>query len=119
MEDLPEKTGEAAQARALFSKAKAQMAELEKAIPKAPAACSAFVRRAARPAAACADKAGAVAVLSSAMNEADPGKRDAALAGAEACAALPAGLARALRAELAPAECADALVEPYLAAASR
>ncbi|MEB2311154.1 MAG: hypothetical protein OZ921_08655 [Sorangiineae bacterium] len=43
-------------------------------------------------------------------------ERDARLAGLESCASFPRGLMRALRAELAPAECGDALVEPALAA---
>ncbi len=53
--------------------------------------------------------------LDEAMAVADPVGRDARLLALEACDALRPGLMRALRAELAPAGCADALVEPMLA----
>jgi hypothetical protein len=51
-----------------------------------------------------------------ALATADVAKRDAMLAGLEACPGLPVGLIRGLRAELAPHECADAIVEPVLKA---
>jgi hypothetical protein len=41
-------------------------------------------------------------------------QRDGALASLEDCAHWPAGLVRALRVELAPAACGDAIVEPFL-----
>ncbi|MGC4063403.1 MAG: hypothetical protein QM784_01865 [Polyangiaceae bacterium] len=52
--------------------------------------------------------------LDAAFSEADPLARDRALAKLEACSQFEAGLIRALRAELAPPECADHLVDPQL-----
>ncbi|AUX20806.1 hypothetical protein SOCEGT47_012800 [Sorangium cellulosum] len=85
-------------------------------VPAPPAACDAFARRAAAPAPACGDAQGALAALDAALAEGDPARRDARLAGLEACAGLEAGLARALRVELAPAACGDALTAPLLEA---
>ncbi len=85
-------------------------------LPPAPGGCDAFAKRAPVAAPACADRAAALAALDGALSEADAGKRDARLAGVEACAGIEAGLVRALRAELAPTECADALHEPILKA---
>jgi hypothetical protein len=79
------------------------------------AACAAFVKRKATGANACGS-AGPLPPLDTALAESDPARRDALLADAESCTAIPAGLVRALRAELAPRECADVLVEPVLAA---
>jgi hypothetical protein len=84
-----------------------------------PAACQAFARRRATKAPACAERAPALAALEAALAIADAGKRDAALLGLEACEGLPGGLATALRAELAPSGCADAIVGPVLAAPPR
>lgn len=78
-------------------------------LPPPPAACDAFVKRAPVAAPACADRASALAALDGALAEADAGQRDARLAGLEACAGLDVGLVRALRADLAPSECGDAL----------
>ncbi|WP_437992826.1 hypothetical protein [Sorangium sp. So ce145] len=86
-------------------------------VPAAPRACEAFVRRAAvAPAQPCGDAQGAIEALDAALAEDDAAKRDARLAGAEACAGLEAGLARALRAELAPITCGDAIAAPLLEA---
>ncbi len=83
----------------------------------APAACQAFAKRRPTKAPACGDRAQALAALDAAIAQADPAKRDAALLGLAACEGLPGGLATALRAELAPAGCADPIVGPVLAAA--
>ncbi|WP_437962431.1 hypothetical protein WME76_45095 (plasmid) [Sorangium sp. So ce119] len=86
-------------------------------VPAPPAACEAFARRApAAPARACGDAQGALDALDAALAEDDPAKRDARLAGVETCAGLEAGLARALRAELAPVACGDAIAAPFLEA---
>jgi hypothetical protein len=52
--------------------------------------------------------------LDAAFAEADALARDRALAQLEACSQFEAGLIRALRAELAPPECADHFVDPQL-----
>jgi hypothetical protein len=84
-------------------------------IPAAPATCDVFVqRRPAGKAPACAERAPALAALDAALVETDPAKRDAALVGVESCKGLSPGFVRALRADLAPAECGDKLVEPLL-----
>ncbi|WP_437945732.1 hypothetical protein WME98_33170 [Sorangium sp. So ce296] len=86
-------------------------------VPAPPAACAAFARRApVAPARPCGDVGGALDALDAALAEEDAAKRDARLAGVEACAGLETGLARALRAELAPAGCGDAIAVPYLEA---
>lgn len=76
--------------------------------------CAAWAKRKKAKAPVCKEKTAALATLETALAEADEGKRDAALAALEDCAGLPAGLMRALRADLAPTECADVLVEPLL-----
>lgn len=87
-----------------------------KGLAPAPKACSDFVKRRAEKAPACADADAAQTALDAALATDDAGKRDAMLAGLEACPGLPVGLIRHLRAELAPHECADAIVEPMLKA---
>ncbi|MBI3200799.1 MAG: hypothetical protein HYZ29_04580 [Myxococcales bacterium] len=82
-------------------------------VPPAPAECQAFVARTA-PAASCNEK-NAPGLLADGLAKADPAERDSALTALEPCAKLPAGLVRALRAELAPVACGDVLVEPFLA----
>lgn len=82
-------------------------------VPPPPAECSAFVEQ--KPTPAACDAKNALGLLANALAKTDARARDAELAALEACAALPAGLPRALRAELAPTECGDVLVEPYLA----
>ena len=81
-------------------------------VSAAPGTCDAFARRrAANKAPACAERPAALAALDAALVETDVAKRDAALVGLEACAGLPPGLVRALRADLAPVECADKIVD--------
>jgi hypothetical protein len=82
----------------------------------APATCDAFAqRRAASKPPACVERPAALAALDVALTETDASKRDAALVGLEACAGLPPGLVRALRADLAPIECADKIVDGAIA----
>ncbi|AKU95398.1 hypothetical protein AKJ09_02062 [Labilithrix luteola] len=79
-----------------------------KGVAAVPATCTAFVSRAAaKP---------APKDLKSALAERDVAKRDAMLAALEGDKTIdaPKGLVRALRADLAPIECADALVDPVL-----
>lgn len=97
--------------------AKAQLGAAPAGLAALPASCDAFVsRKGAGAATACADKAAALAALDGAMSEGDAGKRDARLLDLEGCAGLPAGVARALRAELAPTPCGEAIVARVLAA---
>lgn len=80
-------------------------------VPKADATCASYTKRAAPLAAdACKDPGKARAALEKALGEPAP-KRDAALSALETCGGLPGGLVRALRAELAPAACGDAIVK--------
>jgi hypothetical protein len=81
-----------------------------------PATCAAWAAKKGNPTAKCADSASALAALDTALAITDADKRDTALADLEACAGLPAGVARALRAENAPIECGEALAEPLLKA---
>lgn len=81
-----------------------------------PAACATWASRKAEAKAKCADSASALQALDAALAQTDAEARDAALAGLEPCSGLPAGVARALRAELAPIECGEALAEPLLKA---
>ncbi|UQA55407.1 hypothetical protein [Polyangium aurulentum] len=97
-----------------FELAVAPLPAAPKGLPEPPKTCAAFVQRKPAAAPACADAAAALDALDKALAEAKPDKRDAALAGLESCAGLPAGVARALRAELAPAGCGDVLVEPLV-----
>lgn len=95
----------------------ASMPKLPKApkeLPAAPKSCDAYVKRKAEKAPVCADSAAALSALDAAMSEGDAAKRDAKLAGLEACAGMPVGLARELRVELAPTECADGMAEGIL-----
>ncbi len=97
--------------------AKSQLTAAPPGLAPLPSSCDAFVSRAsAGPAPACADKAAALTALDGAMSEADAAKRDARLLNLETCAGLPAGVARALRAELAPIECGEVIVAKVLAA---
>jgi hypothetical protein len=61
---------------------------------------------------ACADEQSSLGLLDTALGKPDA-ERDAALAGLESCK-LPAGFVTALRAELAPVECADGITDPAL-----
>lgn len=87
-----------------------------KGLAPAPKTCDEFTKRKADRAPACADAAAGVAAIDAALAAPDAAKRDARLAGLEACPGLPVGLVRVLRAELAPVECADAIAEPVLKA---
>lgn len=81
-----------------------------------PATCAEWAARKPSPKAKCADTASALDALDAALAVADPSARDQALADLEVCAGLPAGVARALRAENAPPACGEALAEPLLKA---
>lgn len=83
------------------------------AIPAPPAECNAFAQRKPVPA-SCADANAARAALADALGDANAESRDAKLVALEACKDLAAGSVRAIRAELAPVECGDAIVEPLL-----
>lgn len=91
-----------------------------------PAECAAMLKRTPAPAPACADKAAALAALDAALLEPDSQKSDAKLAGLEACAGLPVGVARALRMELnhfTPPNtllvCGETLATPLLSSTPR
>ncbi len=104
----PAPTGTPAPAKA------AGLPEAPKALPPIPASCSAFIQHAAP---ACASQGDATLdALDAALALTDVAERDARLAALENCSTFPTGLMRALRAELVPTECGDALVEPVLAA---
>jgi hypothetical protein len=77
--------------------------------------CKAYVSRKGGKVPACADRGKALEALDAAISETSPEKRDGMLASLETCAGLPPGLVRALRADLAPTTCGDAIVEPLLA----
>jgi hypothetical protein len=111
---LKEETGLDAQPP--LEQVKTPFPPLARGLPPPPAACADFVKRKAAGRVSCADAASSLGALDKAFTETDPAKRDAQLAALESCAGLPPGLARALRAELAPIACADALVEPILKA---
>jgi hypothetical protein len=83
------------------------------AVPEPPATCAAYASHAT---AGCTGKVGWREALAAALAEADPEKRDVALACLEGASDAPAGVVRALRAELAPEVCADVLVTPLLEA---
>lgn len=85
-----------------------------KGLAEPPKTCAAFVSRKAAAAPTCKTRDEALDALDKAFAAASPDKRDAQLAALESCAGLPPGVARALRAELAPLECGDALVEPMV-----
>jgi hypothetical protein len=97
--------------------AKAQLTPAPAGLAALPASCDAFVsRKGAGAAPSCADRAAGLTALDGAMSESDAGKRDARLLDLEGCAGLPGGVVRALRAELAPIECGEAIVAKVLAA---
>lgn len=85
-----------------------------KGVPAAPASCDAYVKRSPKKKPTCADKASGLAALDAAVQGADDAQVDELLAGAEACTGLEPGIVRAIRIELAPAECGDVLAEPFL-----
>lgn len=83
-------------------------------LPKAPAACDAFVSRKGAAPPSCGDAKAALAALDAALTPDDPARRDALLVSLEGCAGLPAGVVRAIRAELAPMACGEAIVAPVV-----
>lgn len=80
------------------------------AVPPPPPECAALVAHATT---GCAPATPARAALAAALDKTGP-ELDAALACVEAAPELPPGLVRALRAELGPDACADALVTPLI-----
>jgi hypothetical protein len=80
------------------------------AVPPPPAECASLV---AHPTTGCASDDTPRAALAAALAKTGT-EQDAALACVEARAELPPGIVRALRAELGPVACADALVTPLL-----
>lgn len=83
-----------------------------------PAICASFAAR--KSSAALPKEADAsLGALALALHETDPGKRDTLLIGLEKAPGIPAGLVRALRADLGPVECADGIVDSQLGPASR
>lgn len=81
-------------------------AKTAKGVPPPPAACAAYVSRV-----AAKDASGLV----EALGDKDPAKRDARLVTVDAQnAKLKGAWTRAVRAELAPIECADAITDPFL-----
>ena len=86
------------------------------AVPAPPATCHAYAQNAAADASACgADRNATLEALSQALAQTEALQRDTALAALEPCEAFPRGWVRALRADLAPVACGDAIVEPLLA----
>ncbi len=92
----------------------AKLGPAPSAVEAAPNSCSAYLKRTPI-AASCSNRAEGLAALDAALATSVPAERDAKLAGAEACSALPPGLVRALRAELAPVACGDTLTAPLVA----
>jgi hypothetical protein len=82
------------------------------AVPPAPTACAAFVAHATNDCAVPGSTRASLAVALAPNRAAE--ERDAAIACLEGRGDYPEGLLRALRAELAPVECADAIVTPLL-----
>ena len=80
-------------------------AQTAKGVAAPPASCAAFANRA-------PSKDGADVIA--AFGEKDPGKRDAKLVALAKDPKTNVALNRALRADLAPVECADAIVDPLL-----
>ena len=100
----------------VVDRTKAQLTAAPAGLAALPASCDGFVnRKGAGAAPACADRAAGLAALEGAMGESDAAKRDTRLLDLEGCAGLPAGVARALRAELAPIECGEAILAKTLA----
>jgi hypothetical protein len=86
-------------------------------VPAAPALCAQFLQSTGAGAEApCPDDPARLTALDAALAENDGAKRDRRLVELERCPTFLTGLVRALRAELAPAACADVLVADYLEA---
>lgn len=86
------------------------------AVPPPPASCAELV---AHPTSDCAPGGAVRSALATALAKDDAGSRDAELACLEPSEELPYGSVRALRAELAPEACGDALVTPLLEAPAK
>ena len=85
-----------------------KQAKTLKGLPARPASCKIAKESSKGP--ACADEASAIAAVQSALGATD---RDAALAALAGCA-LPPGFVAAVRAEMLPLECADAVTDPWI-----
>ncbi len=83
-------------------------------VPPPPASCQAFQLRKSGLAGTCDEKSTRKS-LALALEKTDAEERDALLQNVDGCGSLPPGFVRALRAELAPVECGDLIVEPLLA----
>jgi hypothetical protein len=91
------------------------LAVVPAAVPPPPATCAAFVAHGGTGCSS-AGASSRTTIAGALATTGDPEARDALLACAEGAEDLPAGFVRALRAELAPEACADALVSPLLEA---
>ncbi len=100
-----------------------------KGVAAPPPVCAEYLKNKATEVPACADIKAALDALDKALDVAPPTSfdtpaaaeaaaksRDAKLAALESCAAIPSGLVRALRIDLAPAACGDVLADPILKA---
>jgi hypothetical protein len=96
--------------------AKAKLLAPPPGLAPVPPACDGYAARRGEGKPACADPAAALAALDAALARPTPEQRDAGLVELDACAGLPPGVARALRAELAPVACGEVIVEPFLKA---
>jgi hypothetical protein len=81
-----------------------------------PAACRPFAQAGGQRAHSC-DPALALSLLDQALAVQDAVQRDRRLIALQTCSAFPAGMVSALRADLGPVECADAIAGPALQAA--
>jgi hypothetical protein len=81
------------------------------AVPPAPAECMALVQH---PTSGCVPAGSSREILAAALSKNEAAERDAGLSCLEQSADFPPGFVRALRAELAPDHCADALSAPLL-----
>lgn len=96
---------------------KTRLGSPPKGLAPAPAECAPYhTRKPSGAQVACADPASGLAALDAALSVDDGNRRDAMLADLEACPGLPAGVARSLRGELGPIECAEGIVDPPLKA---
>jgi hypothetical protein len=88
-------------------------------VPAPPDSCKPFAapKAAEEEAQECAAREAALGALDQALADTSVPSRDQRLFALERCTGLPAGLVRALRAELAPVACADAIVRPVMGAA--
>lgn len=94
---------------------KTKLASPPPGLAAAPASCDAFVTRKGKGAPACADKDKALAALAAAFEQGSSAAQlDEALVDLEGCAGLMPGVVRALRAEMAPIECGEAITAPAL-----